>query len=130
MEPLERTTIPWAHLPRAARAAAGVARRELLFGAVACVLLTPVLGRLLSVKIDRNRSIHLGQSRGWSFCLDLFGTAPVKKGIDNSSVRNSVPSQGESRIRRIRIWKCHREYFDQRTMPNTMPGFCIEVLRL
>jgi len=108
---------------------------SLLVYAVHNAILGLVIGRLLSVKVESNHGVHLGQSKGWLFSLDLFRTAPVEEGLDNridrdACSRNSVPEQGSSSIHQIRIWTSRGEYFDFRTMPNTMPGFCIEALRL
>ena len=93
-----------------------------------------VFGRLLPVKVESNHRVHLGQSKSWLFSLDLFRTAPVEEGMDNridrdAGGRNSGPEQGPSSIHQSRIWTSRGEHFDYRTMPNTMPGFCIEALR-
>ena len=93
-----------------------------------------VIGRLLPVKVESNQRVHLGQSKSWLFSLDLFRTAPIEEGLDNridrdAGSRNSVPAQGWNRIHQSGIWANLGEYFDCRTMPNTMPGFCIEALR-
>ena len=94
-----------------------------------------VIGRLLPVKVESNQRVHLGQSKSWLFSLDLFRTVPVEEGLDNridrdAGSRNSGPEEASSSIHQSRIWTSRGEYFDCRTMPNTMPGFCIEALRL
>ncbi|PYT32933.1 MAG: hypothetical protein DMG57_00095, partial [Acidobacteria bacterium] len=93
-----------------------------------------VIGRLLPVKVESNQRVHLGQSKSWLFSLDLFRTAPVEEGLDNridraAGSRDLVAEQGSGSIHQSGIWTSRIEYFNCWTMPNTMPGFCIEALR-
>lgn len=43
-----------------------------------------VIGRLLPVKVESKRRVHLGESKSWLSSLDLFRTAPVGEGLDKN----------------------------------------------
>ena len=80
------------------------------------------VGRLQAVTLCLTMSkLWERHSASWGWCQGL---------IDKSSLPGlRGPEQGSNNIHQRRIWTNRGKYFDCRTMPNTMPGFCIEALR-
>ena len=97
-------------------------------------MLKQTMGRLPPFKVKSDHGVHLGQREGWLFRLDLLRTPPVEEGMDyridrNAASGNPLPDQQSRGIHKSGIWTFRRENLSRRTMPNTMPGFCIEGLR-
>jgi hypothetical protein len=97
-------------------------------------MLEQTVGCLLPIKVKSNDGVHLGQLDGRLFRLDLLRPSPGEEGLNyridrDAGSRNPVSGQWSCGTHESGIRAFRGGNFGRWTMPNTMPGFCIEALR-